>query len=124
MRPGGRGRPARPVVVLARSDGSAERADRKVRALCEKVGAHVNGNVNVTCDSAALAEASFVVEAIVEDPLAKAGLMSELGPQPARGRDPRHDDVVALDRASWRRPRAGPTASSACTSSTPCPRWT
>jgi 3-hydroxybutyryl-CoA dehydrogenase len=68
-----------PVVVWARSDGSAERADRKVRGLCEKVGAHVNGNVKVTCDSAALADASFVVEAIVEDPEVKAGLVGELG---------------------------------------------
>ena len=70
-----------PVVVWARSDGSAERADRKVRGLCEKVGAHVNGNVSVTCDSAALAGASFVVEAIVEDPEVKAGLVGALGAQ-------------------------------------------
>jgi 3-hydroxybutyryl-CoA dehydrogenase len=69
------------VVVWARSDGSAERADVKVRGLCEKVGAHVNGNVNVTCDTAALAEASFVVEAIVEDPQAKAALMLDLAPR-------------------------------------------
>jgi 3-hydroxybutyryl-CoA dehydrogenase len=68
-----------PVVVWARSDGSAERADRKVRGLCEKVGAHVNGNVNVTCDDSALSDATFVVEAIVEDPAAKAELIGELG---------------------------------------------
>jgi 3-hydroxybutyryl-CoA dehydrogenase len=70
-----------PVVVWARSDGSAERADRKVRGLCEKVGAHVNGNVKVTCDSTALADASFVVEAIVEDSAVKAELVAELGSQ-------------------------------------------
>jgi 3-hydroxybutyryl-CoA dehydrogenase len=70
-----------PVVVWARSDGSAERAEGKVRGLCEKVGVHVNGNVKVTCDSAALADASFVVEAIVEDPAVKAGLVGELGSQ-------------------------------------------
>jgi 3-hydroxybutyryl-CoA dehydrogenase len=69
------------VVVWARSDGSAERADAKVRGLCEKVGAHVNGNVKVTCDSAALADASFVVEAIVEDPAAKAALLVDLAPR-------------------------------------------
>jgi 3-hydroxybutyryl-CoA dehydrogenase len=68
-----------PVVVWARSDGSAEKADRKVRVLCEKLGAHVNGNVTVTCDSGELRDASFVVEAIVEDPAAKAALMGELG---------------------------------------------
>jgi len=67
------------VVVWARSDGSAEKADRRVRALCEKAGAHVNGNVRVTCDGAELAEASFVVEAIVEDPAAKFELVRELG---------------------------------------------
>jgi 3-hydroxybutyryl-CoA dehydrogenase len=69
------------VVVWARSDGSAERADAKVRGICEKVGAHVNGNVKVTCDSAALSAASFVVEAIVEDPAAKAALLVDLAPR-------------------------------------------
>ena len=67
------------VVVLARSDGSAEQADRRVRALCEKAGASVNGNVRVTCEVAALRDASFVVEAIVEDAAAKAALITELG---------------------------------------------
>ena len=67
------------VVVWARSDGSAEKAHRRVRALCEKAGARVNGNVRVTCDSAALAEASFVVEAIAEDAAAKCALIRELG---------------------------------------------
>ena len=69
------------VVVWARSDGSADKADRKVRALCEKAGANVNGDVRVTCDPADLAGASFVVEAIVEDPAAKAALIAELGPR-------------------------------------------
>jgi 3-hydroxybutyryl-CoA dehydrogenase len=67
------------VVVLARSDGSAEKADRRVRALCEKAGVSVNGNVRVTCNSSDLAGVSFVVEAIVEDPAAKRELMRELG---------------------------------------------
>jgi 3-hydroxybutyryl-CoA dehydrogenase len=67
------------VVIWARSDSSAERADAKVRTLCEKAGAHVNGNVRVTCDTGDLAEASFVVEAIVEDPKAKCALMTDLG---------------------------------------------
>ena len=35
----------------------------------------------MTCDSAALADASFVVEAIVEDPDAKAALMLDLAPR-------------------------------------------
>jgi 3-hydroxybutyryl-CoA dehydrogenase len=68
------------VVVWARSGRSAERADAYVRALCEKAGANVNGNVRVTCDTADLAAASFVVEAIVEDPDAKCALMRDLAP--------------------------------------------
>jgi 3-hydroxybutyryl-CoA dehydrogenase len=68
-----------PVVVWARSDGSAAKAGRTLAVLCEKVGARLNGNVQVTCDSADLAQASFVVEAIVEDRGAKAALMAELG---------------------------------------------
>lgn len=82
------------VVVWARSDGSAQRADRKVRALCEKAGADVNGNVRVTCDSADLSAASFVVEAIVEDPAAKCELITELG---ARLRD---DAILASTTSS------------------------
>ena len=67
-----------PVVVWARSGGSAEKATAQVHKLCEKAGASVNG-LRVTCDAAELAGASFVVEAIVEDPGAKAALMSDLG---------------------------------------------
>ena len=68
-----------PVVVWARSDGSAEKATALVHKLCEKAGANVNGTLRVTCDAAELGAASFVVEAIVEDPGAKAALMSDLG---------------------------------------------
>jgi 3-hydroxybutyryl-CoA dehydrogenase len=70
-----------PVVVWARSGGSADKAGRLVKLLCEKAGVNVNGNVQVTCDSADLAAASFVVEAIVEDPVAKGALVAELGAQ-------------------------------------------
>jgi 3-hydroxybutyryl-CoA dehydrogenase len=67
------------VVVWARSDASARRAQEKVHKLCEKAGVSVNGNVAVTCDAGALGEASFVVEAIAEDADAKATLMADLG---------------------------------------------
>jgi 3-hydroxybutyryl-CoA dehydrogenase len=67
-----------PVVVWARSGGSADRAGRRVHALCEKAGADVNGNLRVTCDGGELAAASFVIEAIVEDAAAKAELIAEL----------------------------------------------
>jgi 3-hydroxybutyryl-CoA dehydrogenase len=68
-----------PVVLWARSDDSAQRADRRVRDLCAKVGVSLNGGVRVTCERDALAGATFVVEAIVEDPGAKTALMGELG---------------------------------------------
>jgi 3-hydroxybutyryl-CoA dehydrogenase len=68
-----------PVVVWARSDGSAGKADQRIRALCEKAGANVNGTLRVTCDPADLAESSFVVEAIVESPAAKSELIAQLG---------------------------------------------
>jgi 3-hydroxybutyryl-CoA dehydrogenase len=73
-----------PVVILARSGGSAEKALRSVTRLCEKAAANGNGkvdeaNIEVTSDAGALDQASFVVEAIVEDPAAKAALVAELG---------------------------------------------
>src|SRR3954454_4662384 len=66
------------VVVWARSDDSAARAESQVAKLCEKAGANVNGNLRVTCEPGALSQASFVVEAIVEDAGAKTELMSRL----------------------------------------------
>jgi 3-hydroxybutyryl-CoA dehydrogenase len=66
------------VVVWARSDDSARRAQDKVTKLCERAGANLNGNLRVTCDPSGLAEATFVVEAIVEDAGAKAELMRDL----------------------------------------------
>jgi 3-hydroxybutyryl-CoA dehydrogenase len=69
------------VVVWARSDDSAQRAEAKVAKLCEKAGADVNGNVRVSSDAAALGDATFVVEAIVEDPVAKEQLLADLATQ-------------------------------------------
>jgi 3-hydroxybutyryl-CoA dehydrogenase len=66
------------VTVFARSAGSCDKADAKVRALCERMGANVNGNVLVSRDPAVLADATFVVEAVVEDPAAKAELFERL----------------------------------------------
>jgi 3-hydroxybutyryl-CoA dehydrogenase len=73
------------VVVLARSGGSAEKAQQAVATLCAKIATSLNGasgfsdNVEVTSDPGALDGSSFVVEAIVEDPAAKAALVAELG---------------------------------------------
>ena len=60
------------VTVLARSDGSCDRASAKVHAICEKLGASSSGNVRVSRDPAALHDSTFLVEAIVEDPETKA----------------------------------------------------
>jgi 3-hydroxybutyryl-CoA dehydrogenase len=59
------------VTVLARSQGSCDKAEAKVRSICEKLGASVNGNVRISRDPSVLADATFVVEAIVEDVAAK-----------------------------------------------------
>jgi 3-hydroxybutyryl-CoA dehydrogenase len=67
-----------PVLVWARSDGSADRASRRVQQLCERAGHAPDGDLEVTCDEAALSRATFVVEAIVEDHDAKSALMAQL----------------------------------------------
>jgi 3-hydroxybutyryl-CoA dehydrogenase len=67
------------VTVFARSEGSCDKADAKVRALYERMGASVNGNVRVSRDPAVLADATFVVEAVVEDPQVKAAVFARLG---------------------------------------------
>jgi len=67
------------VTVFARSERSCDKAGAKVRALCERMGANVNGNVLVSRDPAVLADATFVVEAVVEDPEAKGELFRRLG---------------------------------------------
>src|SRR3954471_24737683 len=66
------------VTVFARSEGSCGKADAKVRALCERMGATVNGNVLVSRDPSVLEDATFVVEAVVEDPEAKAEVFRRL----------------------------------------------
>src|SRR4051812_13211027 len=67
------------VTVFARSEGSCDKAGAKVRALCERMGARVNGNVLVSDNPAVLADATFVVEAVVEDPAAKAAVFERVG---------------------------------------------
>src|SRR3954447_23842981 len=67
------------VTVFARSEGSCDTASANVRGLCERLGISVNGNVLVSRDPAVLADATFVVEAIVEDPKAKAQIWRRLG---------------------------------------------
>jgi 3-hydroxybutyryl-CoA dehydrogenase len=63
------------VVLWARSADSQDRARATVEKKCEQPE-----NVQVVSDLDALAEATFVVEAIVEEPEAKSALLSQLGP--------------------------------------------
>ena len=56
-----------PVLLCARSEGSAQRA-----------GEQLDGAVEVTCDPERLRDATFVVEAIVEDRAAKGELFARL----------------------------------------------
>src|SRR4051794_29611170 len=81
------------VTVFARSEGSCDKAGAKVRALCERMGASVNGNVLVSRDPAVLEDATFVVEAVVEDPAAKAEVF-------ARIRERLADDAVVATTTS------------------------
>jgi 3-hydroxybutyryl-CoA dehydrogenase len=68
-----------PVQLLARSDSSAERAKRAVERTLERLGAEIDPeHVQVITERAALSDADFVVEAVVEDHDVKAGVLSEL----------------------------------------------
>jgi 3-hydroxybutyryl-CoA dehydrogenase len=68
-----------PVLLLARSTESAERARRTVEKTLARLGAEVDPeHVEIVTDPAALAEATFVVEAVVEDHDIKARLLGEL----------------------------------------------
>jgi 3-hydroxybutyryl-CoA dehydrogenase len=68
-----------PVLLLARSTSSADRARATVEQTLVRMHAHVDPeHVQIVTDPQALAPATFVVEAVVEDHDVKAGLLSEL----------------------------------------------
>jgi 3-hydroxybutyryl-CoA dehydrogenase len=68
-----------PVLLLARSEGSAQRARRDVERSLRRAQAVVDcDHVRVVTDIGALARCTFVVEAVVEDHDAKAALLAEL----------------------------------------------
>ncbi len=68
-----------PVLLLARSESSAERARDSVERTLARLGAEVDPeHVQIVTDQDALTEATFVVEAVVEDHDVKAGLLREL----------------------------------------------
>src|SRR5690349_8193532 len=68
-----------PVLLLARSSESAERARATVGRTLARLGADVDPeHVRIVTDPAELAQADFVVEAVVEDHDVKARLLGEL----------------------------------------------
>jgi 3-hydroxybutyryl-CoA dehydrogenase len=68
-----------PVLLLARSTSSAERARATVEKTLERLHAEVDpDHVQIVTDPQDLAGATFVVEAIVEDHDVKAALFGEL----------------------------------------------
>lgn len=67
------------VWLLARSEESAARVRTELSSACPRVDGGDAGRVRVTTDAADLAGCSLAVEAIVEDPGAKATLLGRLG---------------------------------------------
>jgi 3-hydroxybutyryl-CoA dehydrogenase len=68
-----------PVTLLARSQSSAERARQSVERTLARLGAEIDPeHVQILTDPAALAAATFVVEAVVEEYEVKEGLHAEL----------------------------------------------
>jgi 3-hydroxybutyryl-CoA dehydrogenase len=68
-----------PVLLLARSTDSADRARASVEKTLSRLGAEVDpDHVQIVTDPQALAGATFVVEAVVEDHDVKARLLAEL----------------------------------------------
>jgi 3-hydroxybutyryl-CoA dehydrogenase len=67
------------VVLWARSDSSAQRARKTVDKVCSKLGEDVEaGRVSVATDLDALADATIVVEAVVEDLATKSALLKDV----------------------------------------------
>ncbi len=68
------------VWVLARSEASAERARAAIARHHEKLGDDAgHGTARVTTAASDLADATVLVEAVAEDPAAKAGVLGTLG---------------------------------------------
>lgn len=70
---------AGPVALVARSESSADRARANLEKLCGRIEAARADRVIVATELDALSDATFVVEAIVEDVEAKRGLLGRLG---------------------------------------------
>jgi 3-hydroxybutyryl-CoA dehydrogenase len=66
-------------ILWARSDASAARARKRISKTCERLGEGYDpARVRIVTDLDALAEATFLVEAIAEDSAAKSVLLAKL----------------------------------------------
>lgn len=67
-----------PVVVWARSDASAERAERRTATLIGKLGVPMAGDVSVRTGLAGIEDQTFLIEAVAEDAEIKSAALNEL----------------------------------------------
>jgi 3-hydroxybutyryl-CoA dehydrogenase len=67
------------VLLWARSDGSADRARARLEKVCAKLDGLDPGRVRIVTDLDDLAEATFLVEAVVEHHGSKTAVLSDLG---------------------------------------------
>jgi 3-hydroxybutyryl-CoA dehydrogenase len=96
-----------PVLLLARSESSADRARATVEKTLDRLGAEVDpDHVEIVTEPEALAEATFAVEAVVEDLEIKSRLLGELdailGPEAILASTTSSLSVAALAAASGR----------------------
>jgi 3-hydroxybutyryl-CoA dehydrogenase len=96
-----------PVLLLARSERSAERASTMVDNTLARLAAQIDPeHVQVVTDAQALAEATFVVEAVVEDLAVKSAVLGELaaivGPETVLASTTSSLSVARLAQASGR----------------------
>ncbi len=96
-----------PVLLLARSERSAERASTMVDNTLARLAAQIDPeHVQVVIDAQALAQATFVVEAVVEDLAVKSAVLGELagivGPETVLASTTSSLSVARLAQASGR----------------------
>ena len=86
------------VLLFARSDESAERARASVAKHCAKLGEDVDASkVTIVTDVAKLHDATYLVEAVVEDHGSKAAVLSDLG---ELAHEQSHDAILATTTSS------------------------
>lgn len=69
---------AGPVVLLARSDSSAEQAQERAATTCAKIESADPAQLRVTTDEQEVAECDLIVESVVEDLEVKGELLARL----------------------------------------------